>query len=85
VVHSALRGCDEPLSNYQGNKTNAMAQYKIIDQAIEIGGKTYQPESIVDESIFAPAPVLNEIQIAEGVVALTEIESLLSTGHIELI
>lgn len=59
-----------------------MAQYKIQNQAVEIGGKTYQPDDIVNESKFSPAPVLTEEQLADGLVAKSEVESLLETGHI---
>ena len=63
-----------------------MAQYRVKNQAVEIGGtKTYQPGDVVDESVFRPAPELTEAQIADGIVAKSEVESLLSTGHIEAI
>lgn len=59
-----------------------MATYKIQNQKVEIGGKTRQIDDVLDESEFAPAPVLTKEQISQGLVAKSEIESLLSTGHI---
>lgn len=59
-----------------------MTQYQVQNQNVEIGGITRHIGDTLDETIFAPAPELTEQQVAEGVVAKSEIESLLSTGHI---
>ena len=62
-----------------------MAQYKILKR-VSIGTDIRAREvgEVIDETEFSPAPVLNEAEIADGRVALTEVESLLASGHIEL-
>lgn len=59
-------------------------KYKVVNQVVEIGGERRQIGDIIDASMFNPAPELTEEQIVDGLVATTEIESLLSTGHIIL-
>lgn len=59
-----------------------MKKYKVVDQAVEINGVKYYPDSEVTGDKFGPAPKLNKEQIANGLVATSELESLLSTGHI---
>lgn len=59
-----------------------MTQYQVQTQSVEVAGVTRHVGDILDAAIFADAPILTEQQIAEGLVAKTEIESLLSTGHI---
>lgn len=59
-----------------------MKKYKIVDQAVEINGVKYYPDNEVTADKFASAPKLSKEQIANGLVATSELESLLSTGHI---
>lgn len=64
-----------------------MAQYKVmVEGRLEVGGIVRNFGEVLDESVFAPAPEVTEGQKADGIVSHpSEIESLLSTGHIELI
>lgn len=59
-----------------------MAKYQIQNQRVEIGGKTREIGDVLDETEFAPAPVLTKEQEAQGIESKTEVVSLLSTGHI---
>ena len=52
-----------------------MAQYRFINQCVEINGKNRMVGDVVDESEFRPA---------EGD-SPAEVESLLATQHIELV
>lgn len=56
-------------------------KYKVIDQPVEINGKKYFVDDVVDESSFLPE-LANDDPEAEKV---SEAQSLLATGHIELI
>lgn len=55
-----------------------MTTYKVQNQRVEIGGTTYEIDTVLEASVFrpAPTPVEGEPYIPG------EIESLLSTGHI---
>lgn len=61
-----------------------LKKYKVVNQVVEVGGERRQIGEILDASMFNPAPLLSEEEVADGRVALSEIESLLSTGHIVL-
>lgn len=62
-----------------------MATYKILKRvSIGTNARAKEVDEIVDEAEFSPAPELSEVEIADGRVALTEIDSLLASGHIEL-
>ena len=53
-------------------------QYIVQNQRVEIGGITHEIGTVLEETVFRPAPTPVE---GEPYVA-GEIESLLSTGHI---
>lgn len=60
-----------------------MAKYKVLNK-VEVGGETRDIGEILDSKVFAPAPEVTDEQKADGIVShKDEIESLLSTGHIE--
>lgn len=62
-----------------------MATYKILKRvSIGTSVRAREVDEIVDEAEFSPAPVLSEAEQEDGRIALTEVESLLASGHIVL-
>lgn len=61
-----------------------MAQYKVVNQDVEIGGILRRVGEELDESCFNPAPEVTPEQRKDGIEShLSEAESLLASGHVE--
>lgn len=50
-----------------------MAKYKVVNQRVEINGKTREIDTVLDEKDFRPS---------EDSKSVGELESLLKTGHV---
>jgi len=57
-------------------------RYRVITQRIEVGGKMRDVGALIDESEFAPAPLMREYD-DPNTPHLSELQSLLATKHIE--
>ena len=55
-----------------------MAQYKVVNQRVEVNGVTKEIGAILEESDFKLVVAVPE----EGVKAYSELTSLLATGHV---
>lgn len=56
--------------------------YKVVGQAVEIGGIKREVGQKLGSSCFNPAPTLTEEEIADGREAVSELDSLIASGHV---